>query len=304
MRLLKKNIDLTSTKAFIWFCMAPVLVFLIVVAVAPTTVAIIDSLRELSLTVFTKRGAFIGLDNYRELIGTDEKFYTANLHTLLFIAVVVPAEFVFGLAIALWINREFAGRRLLLTIIMIPTMIAPVVVGMIWRFLLMPTFGVVTVYLNRLGFFNETSIFSDSVTAFAALMIIDIWEWTPFVMLILLAGLSAMPKEPIEAATVDGASRWQVFWHVELPLLKPLIIIALLLRTIDASKIFDTIYVLTGGGPGNATEVITTFAYRTSFIRWDLGYGASICLVLAFISLVVAAFFYKVVSRQSVAESR
>ena len=273
--------------------MAPVLAFLIVVAVAPTTVAIIDSLRELSLTVFTKRGVFIGLDNYRELIGTDEKFYTANLHTLLFIAVVVPAEFVFGLAIALWINREFAGRRLLLTIIMIPTMIAPVVVGMIWRFLLMPTFGVVTVYLNRLGFFNETSIFSDSVTA-----------WTPFVMLILLAGLSAMPKEPIEAATVDGASRWQVFWHVELPLLKPLIIIALLLRTIDASKIFDTIYVLTGGGPGNATEVITTFAYRTSFIRWDLGYGASICLVLAFISLVVAAFFYKVVSRQSVAESR
>ncbi len=284
--------------------MGPVLAFLIIVAVAPTTVAIIDSFRELSLTISTKRGAFIGLDNYRELIGTDEKFYTAILHTLLFIAVVVPVEFVFGLAIALWMNREFAGRRLVLTIIMIPTMIAPVVVGMIWRFFLMPSFGVMTVYLNRLGFFNETSVFSDPITAFAALMIIDIWEWTPFVMLIMLAGLSAMPKEPIEAATVDGASRWQVFWHVELPLLKPLIIIALLLRTIDASKIFDTIYVLTGGGPGNATEVITTFAYRTSFIRWDLGYGASICLVLAFISLVVAAFFYKVVSRQSVAEPR
>ncbi len=183
-------------------------------------------------------------------------------------------------------------------------MIAPVVVGMIWRFFLMPSFGVITVYLNRLGFFNETSIFSDPITAFAALMIIDIWEWTPFVMLIMLAGLSAMPKEPIEAATVDGASRWQVFRHVELPMLKPLIVIALLLRTIDASKIFDTIYVLTGGGPGNATEVITTFAYRTSFIKWDLGYGASICLVLAFISLVVAAFFYKVASRQPVAESR
>jgi multiple sugar transport system permease protein len=284
--------------------MTPVLAFLIIVAVAPTTVAIIDRLRELSLTAFTKRGAFIGLDNYRELIGNDDKFYTAILHNLIFIAVVVPIEFVFGLAIALWINREFAGRRLLLTIIMIPTMIAPVVVGMIWRFFLMPSFGVITVYLNRLGFFNETSIFSDPFTAFAALMIIDIWEWTPFVMLIMLAGLSAMPKEPFEAAIVDGASRWQILRHVELPMLRPLIVIALLLRTIDASKIFDTIYVLTGGGPGNATEVITTFAYRTSFVKWDLGYGASICLVLAFVSLMVAAFFYKIVSQQSVGESR
>ena len=109
-------------------------------------------------------------------------------------------------------------------------------------------------------------------------------------------GLSALPQAPIEAATIDGASRWQIFRHIQLPMLFPLIVVAVMLRGIDASKVFDTIYVLTGGGPGNATEVISTFAYRTNFIRWDLGYGAAVCLVLAFASLVVAALFFKTVS--------
>jgi multiple sugar transport system permease protein len=247
-----------------------VLLFLIIVVVAPLTLAIVDSFRDLSLTMLTKRGQPIGLDNYRDLIGTDGKFYIAVAHTALFVAVVVPIEFLLGLLIALWINREFAGRRLVLTILMIPTMIAPVVVGMIWRFLLMPTFGILTVYLNRIGLFEETSVFSGAVTAMAALMIIDIWEWTPFIMLIMVAGLSAMPAAPIEAATIDGASRWQILRHIQLPLLRPLIVIALMLRAIDASKIFDTIHVLTGGGPGNATEVIATYAYRTNFLKWAL----------------------------------
>ncbi|MDH3673160.1 MAG: sugar ABC transporter permease [Gammaproteobacteria bacterium] len=291
-----KLADSASTRTFLWVCMGPVLLFLIIVVVAPLTLAIVDSLRDLSLTMLTKRGQFIGLDNFRDLIGTDDKFYAAVAHTAIFMAVVVPIEFVLGLAIALWIKREFAGRRLVLTILMIPTMIAPVVVGMIWRFFLMPSFGILTVYLNRIGLFQETSVFSGSVSALAALMMIDVWEWTPFIMLIMLAGLSAMPAAPVEAATIDGASRWQILRHIQLPLLRPLIVIALMLRAIDASKIFDTIHVLTGGGPGNATEVIATYAYRTNFLKWDLGYGASICLVLAFGSLIVAALFYKIVS--------
>ena len=288
--------DRSAEKTFVWVCMAPVLVFLAVVAVAPAAAALIDSLRQLSLTSFATPGAFIGLDNYRELISGDPKFYTALWHTALFVAVVVPIEFVGGLAIALWINKEFRGRRLVLTLIMIPTVIAPLVVGLIWYLFFLPTFGLFTQSLNALGFFREAGVFSSPDTAFAALMLIDIWEWTPFVMLILLAGLTAMPKAPIEAAMLDGASRWQILWHVELPLLKPLIVIALLLRSIDASKLFDTVYVLTGGGPGDSTEMITTFAHRTSFMNWNLGYGAAICLVLAFVSLVLAAFFYKLVS--------
>ena len=289
--------DLNSERAFLWVCLVPVLVFLAIVAVAPTTAAIIDSFRELSLVSFGARGEFIGFDNYKELLSSDKKFYTAVWHTCLFVVVVVPIEFCGGLAIALWINREFRGRRLILTLIMIPTVIAPIVVGLIWYLFFLPTFGLFTQGLNDLGLFRDTGVFSTPESALAVLMLIDIWEWTPFVMLILLAGLSAMPKAPIEAATLDGASRRQILWYVQIPLLRPLIVIALLLRSIDASKIFDTVYVLTGGGPGDSTEMVTTFAHRTSFMTWNLGYGAAICLVLAFASLVMAAVFYRVVAR-------
>ena len=289
--------DLNSERAFLWVCLVPVLVFLAIVAVAPTTAAIIDSFRELSLLSFGARGEFIGFENYRELLSSDKKFFTAVWHTCLFVVVVVPIEFCGGLAIALWINREFRGRRLILTLIMIPTVIAPIVVGLIWYLFFLPTFGLFTQGLNDLGLFRDTGVFSTPESALAVLMLIDIWEWTPFVMLILLAGLTAMPKAPIEAATLDGASRRQILWYVQIPLLRPLIVIALLLRSIDASKIFDTVYVLTGGGPGDSTEMVTTFAHRTSFMTWNLGYGAAICLVLAFASLVMAAIFYRVVAR-------
>ena len=291
------KVYLNSERAFLWVCLVPVLVFLAIVAVAPTTAAIIDSFRELSLVSFGARGEFIGFDNYKELLSSDKKFYTAVWHTCLFVVVVVPIEFCGGLAIALWINREFRGRRLILTLIMIPTVIAPVVVGLIWHLIFLPTFGLFTQGLNNLGLFRDTGVFSTPESALAVLMLIDIWEWTPFVTLILLAGLTAMPKAPIEAATIDGASRRQILWYVQIPLLRPLIVIALLLRSIDASKIFDTVYVLTGGGPGDSTEMVTTFAHRTSFMTWNLGYGAAICLVLAFASLVMAAIFYRIVAR-------
>ena len=292
-----RTFDLNSERTFLWVCLTPVLVFLAIVAVAPTTAAIIDSFRDLSLISFGTRGDFIGFENHRALIGGDGKFYTAFWHTCLFVIVVVPIEFCGGLAIALWINREFRGRRLILTLIMIPTVIAPIVVGLIWQLFFLPTFGLFTQALNDFGLFRDTGVFSSPESALAVLMLIDIWEWTPFVMLILLAGLTAMPKAPIEAATLDGATRRQILWYVQIPLLRPLIVVALLLRSIDASKIFDTVFVLTGGGPGDSTEMITTFAYRTSFMTWNLGYGAAICLVLAFVSPVMAAMFYKVVTR-------
>jgi multiple sugar transport system permease protein len=287
-----------SERGFIAFCILPIVSFLAVVTVAPSIVAMIDSLRELSLIIIGKRGEFVGLDHYRNLLGDDQKFFTAIAQTGIFVIVVVPIQFVLGLAIALWLEKITYGRRILLTLIMIPTMTAPVVVGMIWRFLLMPSIGVITSYLNQFGFFVETTIFSEGFSAFVALMVIDTWEWTPFIVLILLAGLTGMPQSPMEAAALDGASAWRIIWHVKIPLLRPLIVVALLLRTIEATKVFDIVYVLTGGGPGNATEMISTFAFRTNFISWNLGYGAAICLVLVFMSLIVAAAFYKLVTIQ------
>jgi multiple sugar transport system permease protein len=292
-----------DARRFMWLCIGPLIVFLVLVSVAPTILALVDSLRELSLTVFTKRGAFVGLENYRDLLREDPVFFSAIGRTVLFVALVVPLEFVLGLAIALAIDREFRGRRLVVTALMLPTMVAPVVVGMMWRYLLMPSYGLFTYYLERLGILADSTVFADVTLAYAVLALIDVWEWTPFMMLIMAAGLAAMPREPIEAAHLDGAGTWQTLRHVQLPFLRPLIVFACLFRAIEASKVFDSIFVLTGGGPGDATEVVALFAYRTSFVKWDLGYGAAVCLVLAFFSLVVAALFYKAVSHGATARA-
>jgi multiple sugar transport system permease protein len=293
-----------DARRFMIICITPVIVFLCVVSLIPVVIALTDSFREMSLTALFDRGLFVGLDNYRRALSSDSGLFRALLLTGLFVIVVVPVEFALGLAIAVFLNREFVGRRIWVTILLIPTMIAPVVVGMIWRFMFMPSFGFLTYYLNRLGLFNEVPVFSSEMSAFVAIMVVDVWEWTPFMMLFMLAGLFAIPQDPIEAAHIDGASRWQIFRHIQLPLLQPMIILALLFRTIDASKTFDIIHVLTGGGPGTATELVSVSAYRTSFVTWDLGVGAAVCLLIGFFSLLIASVFYKIVSRETAAGER
>jgi len=286
-------------RRFMFICIVPVILFLAIVSLVPVIIALSDSFRDLSLTDVFATGQFVGLDNYRSVFSADSAFFHSLILTALFVIIAVPVEFVLGLAAALFLNREFAARRVWVTILLIPTMIAPVVVGMIWRFMLMPSFGFLTYYLNQLGLFNDVPMFSNGVTAFLALILVDIWEWTPFMLLFMLAGLFALPQDPIEAAYIDGATRWQIFRHVQLPLLRPMIILALLFRTIDASKTFDIVHVLTEGGPGNSTELMSVFAYRTSFVNWDLGIGAAVCLVIGFVSLLIASIFYKVVSREA-----
>ncbi len=299
--MLKPEVENPSdrdARRFMLICIMPVVFFLIIASLLPSIIALTDSFRNLSLTDVSQNGQFVGLDNYRMALGSESKLYHSLVLTVAFVAVVVPIEFALGLGLAKILNRDFWGRRFWITILLIPTMIAPVVVGMIWRFMLMPSFGFLTYYMNQLGFFREVPVFSDPITAFVTLAIVDVWEWTPFMMLFMLAGLFSVPQEPVEAADIDGASSWQIFWHIELPLLRPIIIIALMFRTIDASKTFDIVHVLTGGGPGNSTELMSVFAYRTSFVSWDLGIGAAVCLLLAFASLLVASIFYKVVSRE------
>jgi multiple sugar transport system permease protein len=288
-----------SARRFLWVCILPVIGFLLLVSVVPTAIALTDSFREMNLSAVLRHGKFVGLTNYVEVLGGDTTLYHALLLTLLFVVTAVPVEFMLGLFLAMVLNREFRGRRVWVTILLLPTMVAPVVVGLIWDFLLMPNFGLFTYMMNQLGLLQGTPVFSDPVTAFAALVIVDVWEWTPFMMLFMLAGLLGMPQEPIEAAQIDGASAWRVFRRIQLPLLRPMIVVALMFRTIDASKTFDAIYVLTGGGPGDATELISLYAFRTGFLKWDLSNAAAICLVLGFFSLLAASIFYKILARQS-----
>lgn len=292
-----------SARRFLWVCIVPVIAFLVLVSLAPLVLAAIDSLREMNLAAVSRYGRFIALENFISVLAADSGFFNALWRTILFVAIVVPVEFALGLVMALTLNREFRTRRIWVTVLLLPTMVAPVVVGLMWDFLLMPNFGLFTWIMNGFGWFQEAPVFSRSLSAFLAIALIDVWEWTPFMMLFTLAGLLGMPQEPIEAAHIDGASPWRVFWHVQLPLLRPMIVVALLFRSIDASKVFETIFVLTNGGPGTTTELISVYAFRTAFQSWELGEAAAVCLLIGFFSLLAASIFYKVVSRQTTREA-
>jgi multiple sugar transport system permease protein len=275
-----------------YLLLTPTLALLVFLSIIPFVYALILSLRHLNLKIPRVSGQFAGLENYRHLMREDAEFWHSLGITVLFVVLVVGIEFLLGFALALLLNREFKGKRILVSLAVVPMMIAPVAVGLMWRVALNYELGIVTYLIKSIGIPLKEALLGTSATALPTLMAIDIWQWTPFIFLIMLAGLHGLPKEPYEAAQVDGASRWQIFRLVTLPLLKPLIIIALLLRVIDAFKTFDQVYILTGGGPGNATDLVCMFAYRINFNIWNLGYGASVVIVIFILILIVTALFY------------
>jgi multiple sugar transport system permease protein len=174
-------------------------------------------------------------------------------------------------------------------------MLPTVVVGVIWRLLLHPNFGAINGTLKQIGINTENLTWTAAPRlAFLAVIAVDVWQWTPFVFLVLLAGLQAIPQEPYEAALIDGSTRWQTFRHVTLPLLKPAILIVLLLRTMDLLRVFDQIFILTEGGPGFATEMISLYIYRTAFRFFDFGYAAAMSFVLLAVTNVVSVVYLKV----------
>ncbi len=281
----------TQKKAPFLF-VSPVIVFLTLIVLVPFIWAFIYSLTSLSLTS-TDPLSFVGLQNYHKLMKQDEQFGDSLVKSIIFTGIVVSFELIFGIALAVFINREFKGKRWFTTLFTLPTMIAPVAVGLIWRFILIPTYGVGMYYLNRFGFFTSKTVFAGKFSAFITIAIIDVWQWTPFMFLLILAGLISLPQEPFEAAAIDGATPRQVFVKVTLPLLKPIIIVAVLFRSIDAFKIFDKIFMLTSGGPGNATELISIYTYRLNFLFWHLGYGAAAVVVVYIFVLAATAIFQK-----------
>jgi multiple sugar transport system permease protein len=294
----KKETAVLRRKYTGYLLLAPTLALLVFLSIIPFVYAIVLSLRHLNLKIPRLSGQFAGLDNFRYLMREDGEFWHSMGITVLFLLVVVGLEFLLGFGLAMLLNREFRGKRILVSLAVVPMMIAPVAVGLMWRVALNYELGIVTYLIKSLGIPLKEALLGTSATALPTLMAIDIWQWTPFVFLIMLAGLHSLPKEPYEAAQVDGASKWQIFRLITLPLLKPLIIITLLLRVIDAFKTFDQVYILTGGGPGNATDLVCMFAYRTNFRIWNLGYGASMVIVIFIIILIVTALFYTVTQKR------
>jgi multiple sugar transport system permease protein len=274
----------------------PATLLVVVFLAGPFWYMAYTALTDLSFANPDQQGAFIGFDNFRRLIRHDDIFWHSFWLTVRFVVAAVAIEFVLGFALAWLIFRFVERQRLLTTLLLVPMMIAPIAVGLIWRLLLQGDFGMVTFYLRQVGIMAQTSaVFSSPGLVMPAIIAIDVWQWTPFVTLIMLAGLMSLPRAPFEAATMDGAGPWRLFIDVMLPLLRPIIALVLLLRGIDAFKEFDKVFLMTGGGPGTVSELLSIYAYRVNFKNWNLGYGAAVAFMVYLIVLILCSIFYKAV---------
>ena len=201
-----------------------------------------------------------------------------------------------GLALALLLNRPFPGQKVVQTILLVPLMVAPVVAAIMIRWIFNDQFGIANVVLEALGFEGQPWLVQ-RWSAFSIIVMTDIWLWTPWFTLLLLAGLQSLPKEPFEAAAIDGTSTWRVFRYLTLPMLRPVIVVCVVIRAIDAFRTFDIVWTLTGGGPGRSTELFSLYAYVLAFLNLDLGRGSAAAIVGGLIILVLGVVMYRVVDR-------
>jgi len=269
----------------------PAIVTILLIAVAPLAQTVQDSLFKISLKFEDAPRPFIGLENYWSVVG-DESWFNALRVTGLVAGASVAAELVLGMMIALLINRSFRGRGIVRASVLVPWALTTVVSAKMWAWIYDGRYGVVNDILSRLGVIDQPIIFlvKPEVTIWA-MIAAEIWKTTPFMALLLLAGLQLIPQELYEATALDGASRWQAFWRVTLPLLKPTILVALLFRTIDAVRMFDLPRVLTNGGPGKSTETVVLYTYNTFFTSLNFGYGSTLA-VMIFLIVVFVSFIY------------
>ena len=267
----------------------PAVVYVLLVAGGPLIDGLRYSLFDYNL-LHPQRIRFVGGANYARF-WADGSAVRALLNTFLFTFVAVAIEMALGLALALalWADRAF--ERAALVIMLIPVMITPLAVGLLFKALLSAEFGLVGYWGRAAGIVGERGFFGDPTAAFASIVAIDVWEWTPLVVLLLRAGLEAIPAEMMEAAGVDGATPWQRLRLIVLPLLLPALLLALMLRTMDAFRLFDSVFVTTKGGPGDATNVLQLYAVKQGLEFFDIGYASAIAdVTLVCIALIAVAF--------------
>ena len=266
---------------------APIVLFIIIMVAFPLVYTVYLSFTDWNMGVTAPE--FLGLENYVDVL-TDPQFWSDTGNTLYLAFGSVAIELVLGTCIAIVLNRPFRGKDVVKTLFLLPMVATPIAVGMVWQLIYEPTLGVANHFLKFLGL-EPVMWLIDSNTVLNSLMIIEIWEWTPMVMLIVLAGLAGLPREVYESAQLDGAGKFQLFRKITLPLLRPTLIVTALLRLIDALKTFDIIYATTQGGPLQASETVNLLAYKSIFSYFKMGRGATLIICfLAEIGLCCALF--------------
>jgi multiple sugar transport system permease protein len=279
--------------------LAPVLVFVLVIALAPLAFSFLISLTDYRLTDPAQARPFVGLGNYVKAF-QDKAVTDTLINTIVFVAGAVISQVALGLALAMLMSAETRFMRTLRSLVILPLALPPLIVGLIWRAVFNVQIGPIPFYLKQLGFDVGRGPLGELNTAMLAVLFIDMWQWTPLLMIIFLAGIKSLPGEIHEAAHVDGASRWQTFTRITLPLLMPVLFIGVLLRTMNAFKIFDIIFVATGGGPGNATSVLNFHIYKVGLTFFDMGYAAALANILLFMIGICSAIYILLLQRQRV----
>jgi multiple sugar transport system permease protein len=263
------------------YTLAPAALIYVALAVLPIVNLFVMSAHDVRWEQGAAQWSFAGLRHFREL-PADLLVRAGLFNTVLFAVLSVTAEMVIGFFLAWFVTRVVAGRIVYRTVFLLPILIPGIVIGAIWKLMYNPDFGVINQALNAIGLAGHDWLGTGPL-AFASVVAVDVWHWTPFVFLLLLAGLESLPQDSHEAARIDGASAWQELRYVTLPMMLPTIVVTLAFRLIVSFKVFDEVYLLTGGGPGTATEVISFTIYRRFFTEDRMGYGAAISVVTLFL---------------------
>jgi ABC-type sugar transport system permease subunit len=276
-----------------WWMVLPALFTILLVALFPLLWTVWESVHLHDLRMPWLGRPFIGLDNYAEAF-RDPRFWSALAHTGFFAVTSVGIELIVGLGLALALNRAFRARGIVRASVLIPWAIPTVVSALLWRFMFEGDSGIVNTMLVSLGVLREPVVwFIHPAAAWVPVILADVWKTTPFVALLLLAGLQNIDASLYEAARIDGASAWRQFRHVTLPLLKPAILVALIFRTLDAFRVFDLIYALTGGGPGTSTEPIALYTFNALLQNLQFGYGSALSIIVFGITFSLALVYIK-----------
>jgi multiple sugar transport system permease protein len=241
------------------------------------------------------RMEFIGISNYVYWL-SNKQFWNALANTIVFTVGAVTIEVGLGLLLAIILNNIKTGLGFIRTLIMVPLMISGIVVSLMWKIILDPTLGIVNYAIKLLGF-QASPFFGGATTAMPSIIMVDVWWQTAYIFIILTAGIKSLPVEPYEAAKVDGANSWQTFWYLTLPMIKPIMLIAVVFRTIDCLKVFALVYGTTGGGPGQVTEVIQSLAYRTAFSFLEMSRGMTLMVIFSVIIMAVILVYLRLVNK-------
>jgi multiple sugar transport system permease protein len=277
--------------------LSPAIVYLLLLTLYPFIYSLYLSTTRSNLARLDQT-EFVGLGNYAELIATP-LFHKAIINTFLITIASITVELVLAFVVAriFFFIRNLTANNLLRTIYILPMMITPVVSGLLWTYILNPTLGIANYILVSLGL-EPYTWFAKATSALISVVLVNSWQWSPFLMLLLLAGLTSIAKELYEAAAIDGAGYFDVFRHIEIPSLRGIILVGALFRIIDNLRLFDVVYVTTRGGPGDATEVVSMYTYREMFQFFNIGYGSSAAVVVFIMGLILANILFRFIRQR------